>query len=145
MLQHVDSRLACGFAAALVIASGLACQGAGGRAASTFPADSPTLKMRVNGLSCPLCAHNIDQQLMHIPGVKSVFVDLGKGEVTVAVSDENPPDRERLSKAIADSGFSLVEIKSGVGLTATVCNACECRNCSCVAADPRCLSACHCG
>lgn len=63
--------------------------------------------LRVEGMSCPLCANNIDKQLLDIRGVEDVVINLGTGEVRVALSPANPPSREDLSRAIERSGFTL--------------------------------------
>lgn len=125
----------------------LACQPAGKSErpfVSWFPADAPAATLRVNGLSCPLCAHNIDQQLMRVPGVRAVFVNLGKGEVTVAMSETGAPSRDQLSRAIAASGFSLVNIEMDTSASTRLCKTCNCVNCSCVIATQRCDAGCLC-
>lgn len=132
---------------ALLLCMFAACQTPGNTErpfVSWFPADAPAATLRVNGLSCPLCAHNIDQQLMRVPGVRAVFVDLGKGEVTVAVSETNAPSREQFVRAVAASGFSLVDIKMDTSASSKLCTACTCVNCSCVIASQRCESSCLC-
>jgi copper chaperone CopZ len=67
--------------------------------------------LTVHGMGCPLCANNVDVQLMKVPGVESVTIDLGTGHVTTAISPTNPPSEAALTKAIADSGFTLVKIE----------------------------------
>lgn len=66
--------------------------------------------MFVKGMSCPLCATNIDKQLMHVRGVEHVSVNLGTGEVQVRLAPGNPPTREELAAAIERSGFTLDRI-----------------------------------
>jgi len=74
-------------------------------------AESATLV--VKGLSCPLCATNVDKQLLAVRGVSDVRVDLGSGEVTLAFSPiEQRPSRAELRRAIVDSGYTLVEIRA---------------------------------
>ena len=74
------------------------------------PADSNTAVLHVNGMGCPLCANNVDQQLLAIKGVEQVKIDLGTGQVLARLSPDNQPTREQLAKAVADSGFTLVKI-----------------------------------
>ncbi len=72
--------------------------------------DSATI--HVTGLSCPLCAHNIDQQLRQVPGVKSAHVDLGKGEVHVSLAEFPKPSSADLAAAVDRAGFTVVKIET---------------------------------
>ena len=75
-------------------------------------ADSPTTAIVwVNGMGCPLCATNVDQQLRRVPGVTSVAINLGTGMVTVGVDAAQPPAESALAQAVRDSGFTLVGIQ----------------------------------
>jgi copper chaperone CopZ len=122
------------------------CQAPGRIAASKsqFPADARVASMRVNGLSCPLCAHNIHLKLMEVPGVRGVHVDLGAGMVSVALSDTLPPSQQQLGKAVDEGGFTLVRIDMGDGASKMICSSCSCKTCSCVLAGSRCGSGCSC-
>ncbi len=74
-------------------------------------ADTDTASMRVEGLSCPLCAHNLDRQVRRIEGVEDVRINLGTGAVTVEMNRLNAMVTEaQLRKAAEDSGFSVREI-----------------------------------
>lgn len=73
--------------------------------------DRAIATLYVKGLSCPLCANNIDKQLARVPGVRNVAVDLGAGKVTLSVSADQPPSREQLAKAVDASGFTLDRIE----------------------------------
>jgi copper chaperone CopZ len=64
----------------------------------------------VRGLSCPLCAHNIDQQLKRVPGVLTVNVDLGTGKV-VTTFEKNRPSAAELAAAVDAAGFTLARIE----------------------------------
>ncbi len=67
----------------------------------------------VNGLGCPLCASNIDMQLVRVPGVKTVYVDLSVGKVTIGLDPAKPhPSPARLNDAVLDAGFTLVKIEN---------------------------------
>src|SRR3954447_22143337 len=59
----------------------------------------------VYGMGCPMCSNNIDKQLMHVPCVQKVNVDLGTGNVTVAFKPDDPhPTRQKLAEAVRMSG-----------------------------------------
>jgi len=68
-------------------------------------------RLFVMGMSCPLCANNINKQLMRVPGVQEVSVDLGSGLVLARLVPSNPPTREQLVEAIRQSGFTLDRIE----------------------------------
>jgi copper chaperone CopZ len=65
----------------------------------------------VNGMGCPLCATNVDQQLKRVRGVESVKINLGTGIVSVSLDPERIPAEAELAKAVRDSGFTLVRIQ----------------------------------
>jgi copper chaperone CopZ len=76
------------------------------------PAQEPrTATMWVHGMACPQCAHNVDLQLLKVPGVESVKIDMGSGQVTAKLSASNPPTKEQLSTAIENTGFTLKKIE----------------------------------
>jgi copper chaperone CopZ len=80
-------------------------------ASDPTPIRTPTATMAVHGLSCPLCASNVDKQLLRMPGVESVSVDLYDGKLNIRVSQDAPPTRGDLAKAIHESGFTLIKIE----------------------------------
>jgi Cu+-exporting ATPase len=75
-----------------------------------------TATLHVKGMSCPLCANNIDKQLLRVPGVTGVTVDLGTGQVRARLVPDNPPGRQALARAIEQSGFTLERIEMPPGL-----------------------------
>ena len=70
--------------------------------------DLTPVQLTVYGMSCPLCASNVDKQLLRVDGVKAVDVDMSNGLVTVMVSRSNPPSAQSLAKAVSESGFTLI-------------------------------------
>lgn len=72
--------------------------------------DSATLV--VAGMSCPMCASNVDTELKEIAGVQSVEVDLDSGEVRVALFGKIRPTLGELAAAIDRSGFTLDSVKT---------------------------------
>lgn len=77
---------------------------------STEPLTPGRITMSVNGLSCPLCASNVDQQVKRLPGVSNVFVDLAKGRVSATLTGPKTPSPAQLAKAADDAGVTLVKI-----------------------------------
>lgn len=66
----------------------------------------------VHGMSCPLCANNVDKTLAAVPGVTSVLVDMGSGRATVTLDGATKVTRGQLAKAVDKSGFSLKSIET---------------------------------
>ncbi len=100
-------------AAVCIVLAG--CQsGAPGTAPATAFSQTPIVAtdvvVKANGLSCPLCASNIDSTLKKIPGVASVSIDLEKGEIRIGLTGGVRPSKARLAKAVKDAGFTVVSV-----------------------------------
>lgn len=81
-------------------------------AAATDAAIEPnTAVLYVHGMGCPQCAYNVDMQLLKIPGVKNVKVDMSTGRVTAQYDANQPPTRDQLAAAINETGFTLVKVE----------------------------------
>ncbi|HLO40952.1 MAG TPA: heavy-metal-associated domain-containing protein [Phycisphaerales bacterium] len=78
---------------------------------STKPITSNSAVLYVNGLGCPLCATNIDKQLLRVDGVSAAQVNLGAGTVTIALTGAKRPSAHDLSESVLDAGFTLVRIE----------------------------------
>lgn len=78
---------------------------------SSRPLDGDAVTLVVSGLSCPLCASNVDQQLLRLPGVQGVSVDLAAGRIGVSLQEPRPSPAE-LTRAIDQSGFTLERIET---------------------------------
>lgn len=76
------------------------------------PITADTVTLVVHGMGCPLCANNVDKQLLTVPGVRDVQIDLGDGTVLVSLDEQNRPTRSQLARAVDDSGFTLVSIQA---------------------------------
>ena len=68
----------------------------------------------VHGMSCPKCISNVEMQLTRISGITHQVVDMKNGFVRVEVAGGSAPTKDAIANAIADSGFTLVEIRGGV-------------------------------
>jgi len=79
---------------------------------SDLPIDAAAATLYVKGLSCPLCATNIDKQLARVAGVQTVHADLATGEVYVEFDAKVRPSAAALSRAVVDSGFTLDRIEA---------------------------------
>ena len=77
-------------------------------ASETIDADSATLV--IHGMSCPQCSNNVNLQLATIEGVRDVTVDLGSGDVRVALVP-GAVTRGQLRAAVARAGYTLREVR----------------------------------
>jgi len=66
--------------------------------------------LTVHGLSCPLCANNLDGQLANIDGVEGVAIDLNTGAVTVRLAEGHAVTSGDLAAAVKDAGFTLKSV-----------------------------------
>jgi copper chaperone CopZ len=78
---------------------------------SRKPITASTAVLYVNGLGCPLCATNIDKQLMRVDGVSAAQVNLGNGTVAIAITGAKRPTPHDISESVLDAGFTLVRIE----------------------------------
>ncbi|HEX2836933.1 MAG TPA: heavy metal-associated domain-containing protein [Phycisphaerales bacterium] len=81
------------------------------QAHSKEPLKGQTVTLWVNGLGCPQCASNIDQQMKRTEGVTSVRTDLGHGKVYLTLSGKTNPSPYTLSERTLDAGFTLVKVE----------------------------------
>ena len=61
----------------------------------------------VHGLSCPLCATNLDQQVKRIDGVRDSWIDLDTGRLRVEVEEGALVPVKDLARAVDQAGFTL--------------------------------------
>lgn len=81
-------------------------------AASSQPVlTGPTAVLEVHGLSCPLCANNLDKELLRVPGVQAVAVDIGTGMVRLDLARGAEVQRSDIDGAVRRSGFTLVSVR----------------------------------
>ena len=66
----------------------------------------------VHGLSCPLCASNLYDELNTVPGVVKTWGNLDTGLVHVEMGPEQTVTEADLNQAVADAGFTLKTITS---------------------------------
>lgn len=65
---------------------------------------------QVLGMSCPLCANNIEKQLKRDKDVDKVSIDLGTGKVKVEFKLDKANVEKSIKKAVEDSGFTVKEV-----------------------------------
>ncbi len=77
--------------------------------ASKSPIEAERVTLAVNGLSCPLCATNVDKQLQGVRGVSTAAIDFANGQIDLDLVDPRPSPA-MLAHAIDRAGFTLVKI-----------------------------------
>jgi copper chaperone CopZ len=78
-------------------------------------AGEDTLVLLAYGMACPKCVTNADLQLLKLPGVASVRIDMKHGLIFVTLDGSARPTRGQLTKAITDAGLTLVQIHGRIG------------------------------
>ena len=68
--------------------------------------DITTTTYRVEGMTCEHCVRAVTTELVILPGVQSVDVDLESGAVTV--TSNGPLDQSAVREAIDEAGYELV-------------------------------------
>lgn len=74
---------------------------------STDLSSSREVVLTVHGLSCPLCANNLDGQLAKVDGVEGASIDLKTGAVTVRLAEAHLVTSGDLAGAVKNAGFTL--------------------------------------
>ena len=64
-----------------------------------------TTTYKVGGMTCDHCVHAVTTELVLLPGVRSVDVDLAEGAVTV--TSDGPLDLEQVREAVDEAGYEL--------------------------------------
>ena len=64
-----------------------------------------TATYSVSGMTCDHCVRAVTTELVLLPGVRSVDVDLAEGAVTV--TSDGPLDVDEVREAIDEAGYSL--------------------------------------
>ena len=68
--------------------------------------DITTTTYRVEGMTCDHCVRAVTTELVILPGVLSVDVDLESGAVTV--TSHGPLDESAVREAVDEAGYELV-------------------------------------
>lgn len=63
--------------------------------------------VETKGMSCPMCANNIDRVLKKNPDIDEVHINLKKGLVIVQFKSGQKPPLSVLILAVEDSGFTV--------------------------------------
>jgi len=61
---------------------------------------------RVEGMTCDHCVHAVTTELLLVPGVEAVRVDLPSG--TVEVTSAQPLAEDDVREAVDEAGYTLI-------------------------------------
>lgn len=114
-MPHQKTVIVLVLAAATAFSAGCATNGMESQTGAEALSDAPlknyqAAQLTVHGLSCPLCASNMDKALKDIFGVASVRTDLEQGLVTVGFVENHAVTRQQLAEAVEGAGFTLKSI-----------------------------------
>jgi len=76
------------------------------------PVSGREVVLVVHGMSCPLCANNVNNTLRDVQGVTNVQVDMGTGRTRVTVDEAAGVTHGQLASAVHKSGFTLHRIEA---------------------------------
>ncbi len=65
-----------------------------------------TVKIEVDGLSCPFCAYGLEKNLNKVEGVQTIKIDVENAFVLLTISEGKSIDEETIRKNIKDAGFT---------------------------------------
>ena len=65
-----------------------------------------TVKIEVDGLSCPFCAYGLEKNLNKVEGVQTIKIDVENAFVLLTISEGKSVDEETIRKSIEDAGFT---------------------------------------
>ncbi|MCZ6833615.1 MAG: heavy metal-associated domain-containing protein [Acidobacteria bacterium] len=93
---------------AMTVITGTATPGA----EPTGPAagDSSRVRVKVDGLTCPFCAHGLEKNLKKIPGVMDLEILVDEGTATLIYAPDHTIDFDTIRKAVRRGGFTPTTI-----------------------------------
>lgn len=71
-----------------------------------------TFKMEVKGLSCPFCAYGLEKNLMEIPNIDKINIDIEGAFVTLMIKEGKTVSIAELKKKVKVAGFTPGDIKT---------------------------------
>ena len=65
-----------------------------------------SVKVQVDGLSCPFCAYGLEKKLSDLDGVDSIKIDIENGMLTLIVQEDKTINEEVIKEKIKEAGFT---------------------------------------
>jgi len=73
---------------------------------------APNYVIKIDGMTCQFCAHNVKKRLKKLDGVEKVGVDQDKGLATLQVMAGTTLTDEQLKALIAEAGYNYRGMQS---------------------------------
>lgn len=70
-------------------------------------AASPTLRVEIDGMTCPACAEKVEEQLSKLSWVQKVMINLDDARAEIVVKSGNSPNTEDVRKAVETAGYKV--------------------------------------
>lgn len=68
------------------------------------------VQVKVDGLSCPFCAYNLEKQLKRVEGVEDLKLRIDTGMAEFKIKEGKSIDVDGIKKAVKDGGFTPREM-----------------------------------
>jgi copper chaperone CopZ len=83
---------------------------------NAFARSKPTgktehINLQVSGMMCSQCSKSLESSLCKFKGAENVKADYNTGYASLDVPSTSEVTKEQLTKAVADAGFTLKEVK----------------------------------
>ena len=69
-----------------------------------------TVKVQVDGLSCPFCAYGLEKKLKKLEGVTKIEIDVENAFVLLTIKEGKTVTAEDIRQKVKDAGFTAREI-----------------------------------
>ncbi len=69
-----------------------------------------TVKVRVDGLSCPFCAYGLEKKLKKMDGVSKIEIDVENAFALLTIEEGKIVTDDNIRKKVKDAGFTAREI-----------------------------------
>ena len=74
----------------------------------SFSGESKSIKVTVDGMTCPMCAGKVETELSKIKTISDTKIDISKGIVTLET--KTTIKDEEIEKAIKRAGFQVKKV-----------------------------------
>ncbi|MGZ3884926.1 MAG: heavy-metal-associated domain-containing protein [Bacteroidia bacterium] len=77
-----------------------------------------SVKIGVNGLTCPMCTRSVELEIRKLSFVKDVEMNLEHTEGLITFKDDGPVNFHKIAKAVVDAGFTVRYLSAEIKLDA---------------------------
>ncbi|GLJ80714.1 heavy-metal-associated domain-containing protein [Microbacterium imperiale] len=92
---------------------GCSCCGTASTSGAAAAPSAVTAEVMVSGMTCSHCVASVTEELVEVPGVEGVDVDLNAGGLSrVTVRSAEPIDDAAITAAIEEAGYAREDARS---------------------------------